>query len=116
MAGSKPSSVSTTAVLAARLPTGARSATTKRMTKRDDSNLPPLSRRLIEFAARDLPPPDDEAMFTELIARKRRMFPNDSRIIGDYRLKRSNGVLSLEVIHTSATHLGLMTQPVLPNR
>jgi len=55
-------------------------------------------------------------MFTELIARKRRMFPNDSRIIGDYRLKRSNGVLSLEVIHTSATHLGLMTQPVLPNR
>lgn len=122
-------------------------------------NLPPLSRRFLEFAGKDLPPPDDEklflglarifglawnravfqenshnareidrymgelpdshrvslqVMFKELIDRKRRMFPNDSRIVADCRLKRSNGVVSLEVLHASATHLGLLSLPVPP--
>jgi hypothetical protein len=56
-----------------------------------------------------------QGIFAELIARKRRMFPNDSRIIGDYRLKRSNGSVSLEVMHTSAVHVGLMSLPTPPN-
>lgn len=130
------------------------------MIVRTASNLPPLSRRFLEFAGNDLPPADDEvmfmnlvriyglawnravfqegshnareidryigclpdshraslqAMFAELIARKRRIFPNDSRVIGDYRLKRSNGVVSLEVLHTSAADIGLMSLTVPPN-
>lgn len=123
------------------------------------SNLPPLSRRFLEFAGKDLPPPDVEElflglariyglawnravfqenshnareidryirelpdshrdllqiMFKDLVARKRQMFPNDSRIVADCRLKRSKGVVSLEVLHASATHVGLLSVPVPP--
>jgi hypothetical protein len=52
-----------------------------------------------------------QAMFAELIARKRHMFPNDSRIIGDCQLKRTNGVVSLKVTHADAAHIGLMSLP-----
>jgi hypothetical protein len=123
-------------------------------------SIPPLSRRFLEFAGPDLPPPDEEAhflatarvfgiawnravfpdgshnaleidryiarlpdshrvpmqaLYIELIARKRRMFPNDSRIIADYRLKHSKGVVSLEVMHASAAHLGIMSLPFPPS-
>jgi hypothetical protein len=47
-----------------------------------------------------------QTLYAELIARKRRMFPNDSRIIADSRLKRSSWVVSLEVMHSDAPHIG----------
>jgi hypothetical protein len=47
-----------------------------------------------------------QALYAELIARKRRMFPDDSRIIADSRLKRANGIVSLEVLHADAAHFG----------
>jgi len=52
-----------------------------------------------------------QTLYVELIARKRRLFPDDSRIIADSRLKRSGGVVSLEVTHSDASHIGHLSFP-----
>jgi hypothetical protein len=52
-----------------------------------------------------------QTLYAELIARKRRMFPDDTRIISDTRLKRSGGVVSLEVLHSDASLLGQLSFP-----
>jgi len=52
-----------------------------------------------------------QTLYPELIARKRRMFQDDSCIIADSRLKRSGGVVSLEVVHSDASHLGQLSFP-----
>jgi hypothetical protein len=52
-----------------------------------------------------------EALHAKLIARKRRLFPDDSRIIADFRLKRAGGVTSLQVLHADASHIGPLSFP-----
>lgn len=128
----------------------------KNMADHPAINLPPLSKRFLEFAGPDLPASKDEAeyiaavrvigmawnravfsddshnaqeidryiagmpdsprvpmriLYARLIARKRRMFPDDSRIIADSRLKRSGGIVSLEVVHSDVSHIGNLKLP-----
>ena len=52
-----------------------------------------------------------QTLYAELIARKRRMFSDDSRIVADSRLKRSGGVVSPEVMHSDASHIGHLSFP-----
>jgi hypothetical protein len=118
--------------------------------------LPPLSKRFLEFAGSDLPAVDDEAHYlgvvriyamawnravfpdgshnataiadhiaeapaevriplqmlhAELIARKKRLFPEDVRIIADCRLRRDGRVVSLQVLHADASRVGSLPLP-----
>lgn len=41
-----------------------------------------------------------------MIARKKRLFPEDNRIIADFRLKLAGGGVSLQILHADASHIG----------
>lgn len=46
-----------------------------------------------------------QALYAELILRKRRLFPDDSRLVVDVQLKRSGNTVSLQVTHSDVAHL-----------
>lgn len=52
-----------------------------------------------------------QLLYRELVARKREMFPDDRRIIVDSRLKRSGGVVSLEMSHGDVSRIGKLQKP-----
>ncbi len=52
-----------------------------------------------------------ETLHAELIARKKRLFPDDDRVIADFRLKHAAGGVSLQILHADASHIGPLTPP-----